>query len=133
MPLSYAIDQFVLRGWACADFVDPLAEADRGGNPMNPFGGGGGPRDSNMPKSLCSLGHRAGSGKVLADLPLAKKVQVQPSGSLQVVDYPVWIDFRQDHFNHDDIVTAQIPTITVASAGILKSQAGDSDGHPATH
>ena len=121
----YAIDQFVLGGGHALIFVDPLAEADRGGgNPMNPFGGGGGPRDSNMPKVFAAWGIELVPGKVLADLPLAKKVQVQPQGRLQVVDYPVWIDFRQDHFNHDDIVTAQIPTITVASAGILKKSSG---------
>ena len=38
------------------------------------------------------------------------------------MDYPVWIDFRQEHFSPDDIVTAQVPTITVASAGILQQK-----------
>ncbi len=122
----YAIDQFVLGGGRALIFVDPLAEADRGGaNSMSPFGGGG-PQDSNMPKLFEVWGLELVPGKVLADLPLAKKVQVQPQGRMQVVDYPVWIDFRQEHFNRDDIVTAQVPTITVASAGILrpKGEAG---------
>ena len=123
----YAIDQFVLGGGHALIFVDPLAEADPGGgNPMNPFGGGGGPRDSNLPKLFEAWGIELVPEKVLADLPLAKKVQVQPQGRLQVVDYPVWIDFRQDHFNREDIVTAQVPTITVASAGILKKTSGGS-------
>ncbi len=121
----YAIDQFVLGGGHALIFVDPLAESDRGGGtPMNPFGGGGGPKDSNMPKLFEAWGIELVPEKVLADLPLAKKVQIQPQGRLQVVDYPVWIDFRQDHLNHEDIVTAQIPTITVASAGILKKKNG---------
>jgi ABC-type uncharacterized transport system involved in gliding motility auxiliary subunit len=59
---------------------------------------------------------------VLGDLPLAKKVQVQQQSRLQVVDYPVWIDFRQDHFSAKDIVTAQVPSITVASAGIIRKK-----------
>jgi len=119
----YAIDQFVLGGGHALIFVDPLAEADRGGgNPMNPFGGGGGPRNSSMPQLFEAWGIELVPEKVLADLPLAKKVQVQPQGRLQVVDYPVWIDFRQDYFNQEDIVTAQVPTITVASAGILKKK-----------
>lgn len=123
-PTLYAIDQFVLGGGHALIFVDPLSEADRGGgNPMNPFGGGG-PRNSHMPRLFEAWGVELVSEKVLADLPLAKKVQVQPQGRLQVVDYPVWIEFRQDNFSQDDIVTAQIPTITVASAGILQKKSG---------
>lgn len=127
----YAIDQFVLGGGHALVFVDPLAEADRsGGNPMNPFGGGG-PRDSNLPKLFEAWGLELLPGKVLADLPLAKKIQVQPQGRLQVVDYPVWIDFRQEHFNQEDIVTAQLPTVTVASSGILKKkQDGSTEVQP---
>ena len=123
-PTLYAIDQFVLGGGHALIFVDPLSEADRGGgNPMNPFGGGG-PRNSNMPKLFETWGVELVPEKVLADLPLAKKVQVQPQGRLQVVDYPVWIEFRQDNFSQEDIVTAQVPTITVASAGILQKKSG---------
>jgi ABC-type uncharacterized transport system involved in gliding motility auxiliary subunit len=119
----YAIDQFVLGGGHAMIFVDPLAESDAGGgNPMNPMGGGAGPRDSNMPKLFEAWGLELVNGRVLADLALAKKVQIQQQARLQVVDYPVWIDFRQEHFNLNDIVTAQVPTITVASAGIIRKK-----------
>lgn len=122
----YAIDQFVLGGGHAMIFVDPLAESDReGGNPMNPMGGGGS-RVSDMPKLFEAWGLELVDGQVLGDLPLAKKVQIQQQSRVQVVDYPVWIDFRQDHLSDEDIVTAQVPTITVASAGILqkKGEAG---------
>jgi ABC-type uncharacterized transport system involved in gliding motility auxiliary subunit len=124
----YAIDQFVLGGGHAMIFVDPLAESDSGGgNPMNPMGGQG-PRHSDMPKLFEAWGLELVNGRVLGDLPLAKKVQIQQQARLQVVDYPVWIDFRQEHFSDEDIVTAQVPTITVASAGILrkKGEAGTS-------
>ena len=102
-------------------FVDPLAESDSGGgNPMNPMGGG--PRNSDMPTLFGAWGLELVKGQVLGDLPLAKKVQVQLQNRLQVVDYPVWIDFRQDHFSDKDIVTAQVPSITVASAGIIRKK-----------
>ncbi len=118
----YAIDQFVLGGGHAMIFVDPLAEADpAGGNPMNPMAGGA-PQHSDMPKLFDAWGVEMVKGKVLADLPLAKKVQIQKQTRLQVVDYPVWVDFRQEHFNPDDIVTAQVPTITVASGGILRKK-----------
>lgn len=118
----YAIDQFVLGGGHAMIFVDPLAESDSGGgNPMNPMGGSG-PRDSDMPKLFHSWGVELVKGRVLGDLPLAKKVQIQQQARLQVVDYPVWIDFRQEHFSEKDIVTAQVPTITVATAGIIRAK-----------
>ena len=121
-PTLYAIDQFVLRGGHAMIFVDPLAESDRsGGNPMNPMGGGA-PRNSDLPKLFEAWGLEMVPGKVLGDLPLAKKVQIQKQARMQVVDYPVWIDFRKEHFSPDDIVTAQVPTITVASAGILQQK-----------
>ena len=117
----YAIDQYVLRGGHAMIFVDPLAESDSGGgNPMNPMGGG--PRNSDMPTLFGAWGLELVKGQVLGDLPLAKKVQVQLQNRLQVVDYPVWIDFRQDHFSDKDIVTAQVPSITVASAGIIRKK-----------
>ena len=118
----YAIDQFVLNGGHAMIFVDPLAESDRGGgNPMNPMGGGG-PRNSDLPKLFEAWGLELVQGKVLGDLPLSKKVQIQQQSRMQVIDYPVWIDFRQEHFNQDDVVTAQVPTITIASAGILQKK-----------
>jgi ABC-type uncharacterized transport system involved in gliding motility auxiliary subunit len=121
-PTLYAIDQFVLHGGHAMIFVDPLSESDSGGaNPMNPMGGGG-PRNSDLPKLFDAWGLEMVKGKVLGDLPLAKKVQIQQQARMQVVDYPVWVDFRQEHFSQDDIVTAQVPSITMASAGILQKK-----------
>lgn len=118
----YAIDQFVLGGGHAMIFVDPLAESDSGGgDPMNPMGGSG-PRDSDMPRLFDAWGIELVKGQVLGDLPLAKKVQIQQQARLQVVDYPVWIDFRPEHFSEKDIVTAQVPSITVASAGIIRKK-----------
>ena len=88
---------------------------------MNPMGGGG-PRNSDLPKLFDAWGFEMVKGKVLGDLPLAKKVQIQQQARMQVVDYPVWVDFRAEHFSADDIVTAQVPTITMASAGILQKK-----------
>ncbi len=118
----YALDQFVLGGGHAMIFVDPLAESDSGGgDPMNPMGGSG-PRDSDMPRLFDAWGIELVKGQVLGDLPLAKKVQIQQQARLQVVDYPVWIDFRPEHFSEKDIVTAQVPSITVASAGIIRKK-----------
>ena len=120
----YAIDQFVLRGGRALVFVDPHSEADRGvATPNNPFGGTG-PKNSDLGKLFDAWGIELVKGKVVGDLPLAKKVQIQQQARLRVVDYPVWIGLEQAHMNADDIVTAQIPNINLASAGILKKKEG---------
>ena len=61
-------------------------------------------------------------GKVVGDLPLAKKVQIQQQGRPRVVDYPVWVGLTKEFLNGEDLVTAQISNIMVASAGILKKK-----------
>ena len=120
----YAIDQFVLKGGRALVFVDPHSEADRGvATPNNPFGGTG-PKNSDLGKLFDAWGIELVKGKVVGDLPLAKKVQIQQEARLRVVDYPVWIGLEQAHMNADDIVTAQIPNINLASAGILKKKEG---------
>ncbi len=118
----YAIDQFVLRGGRALVFVDPHAEADRGvATPNNPFGGTG-PKNSDLGKLFDAWGIELVKGKVVGDLPLAKKVQIQQQARMQVVDYPVWIGLEQAHMSKDDIVTAQIPNINLASAGVIQKK-----------
>ncbi|GJL56128.1 MAG: hypothetical protein NPIRA02_32600 [Nitrospirales bacterium] len=118
----YAIDQYVLRGGRALVFVDSHAEADRGmATPNNPFGGTG-PKNSDLGKVFDAWGVELVKGKVVGDLPLAKKVQIQQQGRMQVVDYPVWIGLEQSHMSPDDIVTAQIPNLNLASPGILKKK-----------
>ncbi len=120
----YAIDQFVLNGGRALVFVDPHSEADRGvATPNNPFGGTG-PKNSDLDKLFDAWGIELVNDKVVGDLPLAKKVQIQQQGRMQVVDYPVWIGLEQAHMSADDIVTAQVPNINLASAGILKKKEG---------
>ncbi|WP_454063807.1 Gldg family protein [Candidatus Nitrospira salsa] len=120
----YAIDQYVLNGGRALVFVDPHSEADRGvATPNNPFGGTG-PKNSDLDKLFEAWGVELVKGKVVGDLPLAKKVQIQQQSRMQVVDYPVWIGLEQRHMSTDDIVTAQIPNLNLASAGILKKKEG---------
>ena len=115
----YAIDQFVLGGGRVLVFVDPHSEADRGvATPNNPFGGTG-PKNSDLGKLFQAWGVELVKGKVVSDLPLAKKVQIQQQSRPRVVDYPVWIGLTKDYLNGEDIVTAQISNVLLASAGIL--------------
>ena len=120
--MLYAIDQFVLRGGRVLVFVDPHSEADRGvPTQNNPFGGTG-PKNSDLGKLFQAWGVELVKGKVVSDLPLAKKVQIQHQSRPRVVDYPVWIGLTKDYLNGEDIVTAQISNVVLASAGILKKK-----------
>ncbi len=119
---QYAIDQFVLKGGRALVFVDPFAEADQsGGMPNNPMGGGG-PKNSDLPKLFAAWGIELVPGKVLGDITFARRVQYRQGTRIQSADYPVWLDLPTSQFNAEEVVTAQLPKLTLASAGILKQR-----------
>ncbi|RMH03191.1 MAG: ABC transporter [Nitrospirae bacterium] len=120
----YAIDQFILRGGRALVFVDAYAEADRvAPNPMNPMGMQG-PKHSDLDKLFEQWGIELEKGKVVGELPFAKKVNFRKQGRLLVVDYPVWFDVTPAHLNREDVVTAQLTKLTLASPGILRKREG---------
>ena len=123
-PTLYAIDQFVLRGGRAVVFVDPHSEADRVlPNPQNPMGMQA-PRNSDLGRVFDAWGIELVDGKVVGDLPLAKKVNFQKQSRMMVADYPVWIDLAPRQLNAEDVVTAKLPNLTMASAGILRKKEG---------
>lgn len=123
-PTLYAIDQFVLRGGRALVFVDPHSEADRvPPNPQNPMGMQG-PRNSDLGKVFEAWGIELVKGKVAGDLPLAKQVNFQTQSRTFVADYPIWIDLPPPSLNAEDVVTAKLPSLTMASAGILQKREG---------
>ncbi len=123
-PTLYAIDQFVLRGGRTIVFVDPHSEADRVlPNPQNPMGMQG-PRSSDLGPVFDAWGIELVDGKVVGDLPLAKRVNFPKEGRMMVADYPVWIDLTPRQLNAEDVVTAKLPNLTLASAGILRKKEG---------
>jgi len=127
-PTLYAIDQFVLRGGRALVFVDPYSEADRvPPNPRNPMGMQG-PRNSDLGKVFDAWGIELVKGKVVGDLPLAKKVNFQKQSRSFVADYPLWIDLTPKQLNAEDVVTAKLPNLTFASAGILQKKEGSEIG-----
>ena len=123
-PTLYAIDQFVLRGGRAVVFVDPHSEADRVlPNPQNPMGMQA-PRNSDLGRVFDAWGIELVDGKVVGDLPLAKKVNFQKQSRMMVADYPIWIDLAPRQLNAEDVVTAKLPNLTMASAGILRKKEG---------
>lgn len=119
----YAIDQFVLKGGRLMAFVDPYAETDEPPrDPQNPLAGMNAPRNSELTKLMDAWGVELESGKVVADLSSAKQVQMQKGSRGVVVTYPVWMDLSTANFNPEDIITGKLDTISLATAGSLKSK-----------
>jgi ABC-type uncharacterized transport system involved in gliding motility auxiliary subunit len=117
----YAIDQFVLNGGRAIVFVDPYSEADQ--PPMdknNPMAALQAPRNSDLTKLFDAWGIELVPNKVVGDLKTAQKVQVRKGASAVVVTYPVWMDLSEDqYFNKEDIITAKLGNIIVATPGAL--------------
>ncbi len=118
----YAIDQFVVKGGRALVFVDPHSEADRTGvSPFNPMARAM-PRNSDLPKLFDAWGLQLVAGKVVGDLPFARRVQYRHQQRILSADYPVWIDLPPSQFNREEIVTAELPNITMATPGALEKK-----------
>ena len=117
----YALDQFVLGGGRLLAFVDPYSEADTGGaDPGDPLAALQARRSSDLEPLFKAWGLRLVPGKVAADLNGAQRVRTTRNGRTIVLDYPVWIQLGEDNLDPDDVVTARLGNVIVASPGILE-------------
>ena len=116
--LSYAIDQFVMRGGKLMAFVDPMAEQDAAGNPM---AGGDGNRTSTLGALFTAWGVDYDATKVVGDAALALSVSTRqgqpPSRHLAVLALP------RDRLNNKDVITSTLNNINMWSVGALKPSA----------
>lgn len=118
----YAIDQFMLRGGRALVFADPYAEGEQTQAGRPPVAAQGAPRHSELGPLLDAWGIKLATDKVVGDLQGAKRIRYNRDGRMQVSDYPVWIDIPAKQLNKEDIVTAELDTLTLASAGILQQR-----------
>jgi ABC-type uncharacterized transport system involved in gliding motility auxiliary subunit len=117
----FAIDQFVLQGGRAIVFVDPYSEllAHSG------TGHGKSVADSSFAVLMRAWGLKLLPDAVAADRRDARRVGVPTkNGGEQAVDYVAWLDLRDGELNRDDVITAGLRQITMASAGILEPLAG---------
>jgi ABC-type uncharacterized transport system involved in gliding motility auxiliary subunit len=117
----FAIDQFVLRGGAAIVFVDPYSEvAARSGQP-------GKPNDSGLEKLFKAWGLRLLPDTVAADRNDARRVVLPANaGGGVAIDYVAWLGLRDGRLNQNDLITAGLRRITMASAGIVEKLTGAS-------
>lgn len=124
LPMStlYAIDQFVLRGGRALVFVDPNAEVDQAPGMM---GMGSPPGSSDLEPLFEAWGVELVSEKVAGDLSIAQRVRYGQAQNQGVVDYPIWMNVPAEQNNPDDVVTARLGNLVIASPGILNDLGRD--------
>jgi ABC-type uncharacterized transport system involved in gliding motility auxiliary subunit len=114
--VAYALDQFVVRGGRVIVLADPYSRHD----PSNPN-----MMDTNFSRTLGALFKawkiKFDQSKIVADLALATRVNTPNQG---VVDYPVWISFREGNFNRESVITSQLEQIIMADAGAFEPAEG---------
>jgi ABC-type uncharacterized transport system involved in gliding motility auxiliary subunit len=114
----YAIDQFVLRGGKALVFVDPQAEQDPAGqDPNQPFANFGVPKASTLEPLLATWGVEFKPNEIVGDLGTA--LSVSTGQDTQPVRHIAILGLPSASFNHDDVVTSQLETVNVYTAGHL--------------
>ncbi|MNE03072.1 ABC-type uncharacterized transport system [compost metagenome] len=116
-PTLYAIDQFVLRGGKLLAFVDPFSENDNGG-----LMGGGQSNASDLEPLFKAWGLRMRAGEMLVDGSFAMAVGM--GQEQRPVRHPAWLSLPKAALDRDDVTTAGLENLTLASAGILEPVEG---------
>ncbi|GAA0704341.1 Gldg family protein [Dokdonella soli] len=116
---QYAIDQFVLRGGHLLAFVDPSAELDdSGADPNNPMAAMMADKSSDLPKLFKAWGIEYDPHKVVLDR--ARALPISLGEGQPPVRHPGILGLTQADLNHDDVVTANLDSINVSSAGFFE-------------
>ena len=117
-PALMAIDQYVLAGGKAIVYVDPYVESA-----MDQPGPDGMPapavRVSTLPKLLAAWGIAMDEGRFVADPGLAVQVAAGDGAHRRSVPYPAWLALGPENLNRDDVVTADLTGLMLASAGAL--------------
>ena len=117
--LTYAIDQFVMRGGRLLVFIDPQNETARM-TPQSPPGAG----SSEIKKLFDTWGIDFDEDKFVGDRTRAIRVQAQVKGRDVIADYLSWGIYDKRALNDEDVVTGQLSAISLASAGTLALKKG---------
>jgi len=116
--LMREIDAFVLAGGRLLAFVDPYAETDPGQNPEDPMAAMSAERDSSLDPLFEAWGIEYDRSTFVADLGQALQVSVQQGQA--PVRHPAIIGVGPDHLNREDVTTAELESINLASAGSFR-------------
>ncbi|MBO0735049.1 MAG: GldG family protein [Alphaproteobacteria bacterium] len=119
----YAIDQFVLKGGKALVFVDPHSEL-QGSHPSQ-LDQPGSSSTSSLGRLFKSWGFQVPANAVAGDRRDAQRVGVpRPEGGMRPLDYIAWLNLKTDNLNRNDLITADLSHIVMASSGIIEPVAG---------
>jgi ABC-type uncharacterized transport system involved in gliding motility auxiliary subunit len=119
----YAIDQFVMRGGRVLLFVDPNSGADTSGqDPSNPLAGAMANHSSDLAPLLGLWGVDYDATKVVGDL--ERGLEVRTSMQSPPVRHIGILGLSHDAMNKNDVVTASLDKINLATAGALSAHPG---------
>lgn len=120
---QYAIDQFLMRGGRLIVLVDGHSEFDaahfQGRDPSSRFQA---MFDSDLPRLFQSWGIEMEEGRVVGDLDLATPVRMGP----QVAEHPAWLTLTEENANQDEIISANLERLLLASPGVIRKRSGES-------
>ncbi len=107
----HAIDQYVLKGGKALLFVDPWAESDMDQRAS---------KTASLPRLFDAWGLTMDPGRFVADPRLA----ISAGTGRRTVPYPAWLALGDAERDRRDVVTAELGTINVATAGSLGVREG---------
>jgi ABC-type uncharacterized transport system involved in gliding motility auxiliary subunit len=117
---AFAIDQYALKGGKVLAFIDPLSETAQ----MQLLKEQGGGR-AELAKVLDAWGVKFEAKKVATDIRNARRVQFGgQNGEPMVTDFVAWLGLDKTDINQNDVLSAGIEQVNVASAGILSKADG---------
>lgn len=115
--MLYQIDQYVLQGGRILAFMDPLAEADMGGDPNDPAARINAGGSSTLGPLLDAWGVAFDPGMIIGDRAYA--LQVSPAAGQPPIRHLGIISVTKEGINNTDVVSADLATINFSSAGWL--------------
>ncbi len=119
----YAIDQFAMRGGKILLFVDPNSGADLSGrDPSNPLAGAMADHSSDLAPLLAAWGIDYDATKVVGDL--ERGLEVRTSMQAPPVRHIGILGLSRADMNRNDVVTASLDKINLATAGALFAHPG---------
>lgn len=115
--MLYQIDQYVLRGGRVLVFMDPLAEADTGGDSDDPTARMNAGRSSSLGPLLTAWGVEFDAGMVIGDRAYA--LQVNAGAGQPPVRHLGILSVTTDGMNATDVASADLEVVNFSSTGWL--------------
>ena len=112
----YAVDQFVLKGGRAVVFADPVSEFNTAGS-QSPNAGisSEGAADS----LFAAWGVKMEPGKAVGDMSVPQRVSYRDGNRVRTVNFLPWLALKGDLINREEVATAHLDNLNLASAGSL--------------